>query len=74
MNKKRFTNDKENDIWWEQVIVISKDLSNSSDFIVNLRDNEDYIESESSLNVHEVLPLPLLNNYLNHDVQFLRLL
>ena len=54
--------------------MISKDLSNSSDFIVNLCDNEDYIETESSLNVHEVLPLPLLDNYLNHDVQFLRFL
>ena len=69
--RQRFTNDEENDIWWEQGIVISKDLSNSSDFIVNFFDNEDYDESESSLNVYEVLTLPLLDDYLNHDVQFL---
>ena len=68
--RQRFTNDEENDIWWEQGIVTSKDLSNSSDFIVNFFDNEDYDESESSLNVYEVLALPLLDDYLNHDVQF----
>ena len=51
--------------------MISKDLSNFSDFIVNFFDNEDYDESESSLNVYEVLALPLLDDYLNHDVQFL---
>ena len=33
--RQRFTNDEDNDIWWEQGIVISKDLSNSSDFIFN---------------------------------------
>ena len=27
--RQRFTNDEENDIWWEQGIVISKDLINS---------------------------------------------
>ena len=69
--RQRFTNDEENDIWWEQGIVISKELSNSSDFMVNFFDNEDYDESESSLNVYEVLALPLLDDYLNHDVQFL---
>ena len=69
--RQRFTNDEENDIWWEQGIVISKDLRNSSDFIVNFFDNEDSEESESSLNVSEVLALPLLDDYLNHDVQFL---
>ena len=69
--RQRFTNDEENDIWWEQGIVISKDLSNSSDFIVSFFDNEDYDESESSLNVYEVLALPFLDDYLNHDVQFL---
>ena len=47
-----FKNDEENDIWWEQGIVISKDLSNSAGFIVSLFDNEDYDECESSLNVH----------------------
>ena len=51
--------------------MISKDLSNSSDFIVRFFDNEDYDESESSLNVYEVLALPFLDDYLNHDVQFL---
>ena len=69
--RQKFTNDEENDIWWEQGIVISKDLSNSSDFIVNFFNKEDYDESESSLNVYEVLALPLLDDYLNHDVQFL---
>ena len=49
--------------------MISKDLSNSSDFIVNFFNNEDY--DESSLNVYEVLALPLSDDYLNHDVQFL---
>ena len=38
--RQRFTNDEENDIWWEQGIVISKDLGNSLDFIVNFFDNE----------------------------------
>ena len=51
--------------------MISKELSNSSDFIVNFFDNEDHDESESSINVYEVLVLPLLDDYLNHDVQFL---
>ena len=51
--------------------MISKDLRNSVDFTFNFFDNEDYDESESSLNVHEVLALPLLDDYLNHDVQFL---
>ena len=69
--RQRFTHDEENDIWWEQGIVICKDLSFSSDFIVNFFDNEDYDEIESSLNVYEVLALPLLDDYLNHDVQFL---
>ena len=69
--RQRFSNDEENDTWWEQGIVISKDLSNSSDSIVNFFDDEDYDESESSLNVYEVLALPLLDDYLNHDVQFL---
>ena len=51
--------------------MISKDLSNSLHFIVNFFDKEDYDESESSLNVYEVLALPLSDDYLNHDVQFL---
>ena len=72
--RKRFTNDEENDIWWEQGIVISKDWSNSSDFIVNFFDNEDYDESKSSLNVYEVLALPVLDDYLNHYVEFLWIL
>ena len=33
--RQRFTNAEENDIWWEQGIVISKYSSNSSDFIVH---------------------------------------
>ena len=68
--RQRFTSDEENDIWWEQGIVISKDSRNSSDFLVNFFDNEDYDESESSLNIYEVLALRLLDDYLNHDVQF----
>ena len=72
--RKKFTNDEENDIWWEQGIVISKDWSNSSDFIVNFFDNEDYDESKSSLNVYEVLALPVLDDYLNHDVEYLWIL
>ena len=52
--------------------MISKDLSNSSDFIANVFGDQDYAdESESSLNVYEVLALPLSDDYLNHDVQFL---
>ena len=51
--------------------MISKDLGNSLDFVLNFFDNEDYSESESSLNVYEVLALPLLGDYKNHDVQFL---
>ena len=54
-----------------QGIVISKDLSNFLGLIINLFGNEDCIESESSLNVYEVLPLPLLDDYLNHEVQIL---
>ena len=69
--RQRFTNDEENDILWKQRIMISEDLSNSSDFIVNFFDNEDYDESESSLNFYEILVLPLLDDYLNHDVQLL---
>ena len=72
--RQTFTIDQENDNWWEQEIVISKDLSNYSDFIVNFFDNEDHDESESSLNVYEVLALLLLDDYLNHGVQFLRFL
>ena len=44
--RQRFTNDEENDIWWEQGIVINKDLSNSSDFIVNFFDNQGLIQKE----------------------------
>ena len=51
--------------------MIYKDLDNSSDFIVNFFDNEDYDEIKFSLNLYEVLALPLLDNYLNHDVEFL---
>ena len=72
--RQTFTIDQENDNWWEQGIVISKDLSNYSDFIVNFYHNEDHDESESSLNVYEVLALLLLDDYLNHGVQFLRFL
>ena len=69
--RKRFTNDEDHDIWWEHGIVISNVLSNSSDFIVNFFDKEDFDEIKSSLNVYELLALHLLDNYLNHDVQFL---
>ena len=51
--------------------MISKDPSNSSDFIVGFFDKEDYDEIESSLNVYEFLALPLLCDYLNHHLQFL---
>ena len=47
-----------------QGILIKKDLSTTSDFIVNFFDNEDYNESESSLTFYELLALPLLDNYL----------
>ena len=50
--------------------MINKDLSNSSDFIVNFFDNKDYDESGSLVNVCEVLAFPLLDDYLNHGVQF----
>ena len=33
--RQRFTNIEENGFWWEQGIVISQDLNNSSNFIVN---------------------------------------
>ena len=69
--RQRFTNIEENDFWWEQEIVISQDLNNSSNFIVNFFDNNEYDESDSSLNIYEVLVLPLIDDYLNHDVQFL---
>ena len=51
--------------------MICKDLSNFSDFIVNVFDNEDYHESESSLNVYELLALPVWDDYLNHGIQCL---
>ena len=41
-------NIEENDFWWEQGIVISQDLNNSSNFIVNFLDNDKYDESDSS--------------------------
>ena len=69
--RQRFTNIEENDLWWEWGIVISQDLNNSSNFIVNFFDNDEYDESDSSLNIYEVLVLPLIDDYLNHDVQFL---
>ena len=69
--RQRFTNIEENDFWWEQGIVISQDLNNSSNFIVNFFDNDEYDESDSSLNIYEVLVLPLIDDYLNHAVQFL---
>ena len=47
-----------------QGILIIKDLSNASDFIVNFFDNEDYDDSESLSTVYEVLALPLLDDYL----------
>ena len=43
--RQRFTNDEENGIWWEQGIV-NKDLSNSSDFIVNFFDNQGLMQKE----------------------------
>ena len=69
--RQRFTNIEENDLWWEWGIVISQDLNNSSNFIVNFFDNDEYDESDSSLNIYEVLVLPLIDDYLNHAVQFL---
>ena len=69
--RQRFTNIEENDFWWEQGIVISQDLNNSSNFIVNFFDNDEYDESDSSLNICEVLVLPLIDDYLNYDFQFL---
>ena len=69
--RQRFTNIEENDFWWEQGIVISQDLNNSSNFIVNFFDNDEYDEIDSSLNIFEVLVLPIIDDYLNHDVQFL---
>ena len=69
--RQRFTNIEENDFWWEQRIVISQDLNNSWNFIVNFFDNDEYDERDSSLNIYEVLVLPLIDDYLNHDVQFL---
>ena len=68
---KRLKNIEENDFWWEQGIVISQDLNNSSNFIVNFFDNDEYDEIDSSLNIFEVLVLPIIDDYLNHDVQFL---
>ena len=56
---------------WCCALSETEDLSNSSDFMVDFIDNEDYDQSESSLNVYKVLALPLLDDYLNHDVQFL---
>ena len=69
--RQRFTNIEENDFWWEQRIVISQDLNNSWNFIVNFFDNDEYDERDSSLNIYEVLVLPLIDDYLNHDAQFL---
>ena len=69
--RQRFTNIEENDFWWERGIVISQDLNNSSNFIVNFFDNDEYDEIDSSLNIFEVLVLPIIDDYLNHDVQFL---
>ena len=69
--RQRFTNIEDNNFWWEQGIVISQDLNSSSNFIVNFFDNDEYDESDSSLNICEVLVLPLIEDYLNYDFQFL---
>ena len=69
--RQRFTNIEENDFWWEQGIAISQVLNSSSNFIVNFFDNDEYDESDSLLNMYEVLVLPLIDDYLNHDIQFL---
>ena len=50
--RQRFTNIEENDFWWEQGIVISQDLNNSSNFIVNFFYNDEYDESDSTLNIY----------------------
>ena len=68
--RQRFTNIEGNYFWWERGIVISQDLNNSSNFIVNFFDNDEYDEIDSSLNIFEVLVLPIIDDYLNHDVQF----
>ena len=69
--RQRYTNIEENDFWWEQGVVISQDLNNSSNFVANFFDNDEYDESDSSLYIYEILVLPLIDCYLNHDVQFL---
>ena len=38
--RKRYTNIEENDFWWEQGVVISQDLNNSSNFVVTFFDND----------------------------------
>lgn len=47
-----------------QGILIKKDLSTTSDFIVYFFGNEDYNESQSSLTFYELLALLLLDDYL----------
>ena len=59
---------EENHFCWEQWIFISQDLNSSSDFIVYFFGNDEYDESESSLNIYEVLVLSLVNGCLNHDL------
>ena len=59
---------KENHFCWEQQIFISHDLNSSSNFIVYFFGNDEYDESQSSLNIYEVLMLLFVNGCLNHDL------
>ena len=69
--RQRLTNIENNDFWWEQGIVISRDLNSYLNLIINFFDNDEYDESDFSLNIYEVLVLSLIDDNLNHYVQFL---
>ena len=66
--KQKFVNDHEEDCWWETGRVISVDSLNN--FVVNFFDSDVDFEEDEVNNVYEVLSLPLLDDYLNHDVHF----
>ncbi len=70
--KQRFSNEDESDFWWETGIVMSVNSENM-EFTVNYFDTQqENVDDEiDCLDVHEVCCFPFINEYLNHEIQFL---
>ena len=71
--RQRFINEDADDCWWETGKVMSFDHNDlSTNFTVNFFDDNEFLDfDEIPVCFYEVLKLPLLTDYLNHDVQFL---